>query len=519
VEDDATRTGEPEVGAAGELTGRADQGPVVRVCEPDQARALYDEICRPERQLPIVALTCRPGRRDPELPADKVRERIWPNVPIYVIEPRESRTLNDMLEQGLGTKDLGVWGGAGRVWWPGVDRDAHPPWHPLIYEPSKEYGEAALARIGSEFTTVPESLQELSPREKTAAQLRAVPRPSEAPRAEAGAKVVPLATRKDLRRLTTDLRADRDYPIVVLTIARDSDGPAFDPADLRARLATRVTIYVLGSPDLCRRLAHVVGGKLAVADGDARVYWSGAADDGADPPDHPLVSVTSGDLGKPTERLIAAIERSRPGVREDLAAFREQLQDASARASNAVRQLREARGETNALTERVETAEREREVADGKLAALVDAGVDPAEIELIAALDLEGRLHRLIGREWLRANATTEERARHPLRYVFDSGFVQSVESLTGTSLQRVAWVAAMIACGRAKSIPGIEPHQLRETSAGSSNQVVRCEDGAKAWRCKLAGEGFSRLHYWQRTDGIRELASVGVHDARGALS
>lgn len=72
-----------------------------------------------------------------------------------------------------------------------------------------------------------------------------------------------------------------------------------------------------------------------------------------------------------------------------------------------------------------------------------------------------------------------------------------------------------MVGCGRAREIPGIDPHPLRKTRAPSAEQSVR-GDGAKAWICKLGGEGASRLHYWTRDDGLSELATVSVHDAIG---
>src|SRR5271166_2872042 len=82
-------------------------GPVVRVSCERLARVLFAEIVRRDREYPIVGLTCRPGRRDPAMPVELVRERIWPSVPIYVIEPRESRIVNELLP-----RDLGAYNGA-----------------------------------------------------------------------------------------------------------------------------------------------------------------------------------------------------------------------------------------------------------------------------------------------------------------------------------------------------------------------------------------------------------------------
>jgi hypothetical protein len=502
--------------AVAEPPGRGEPipGPVVRVASQRQAIALYEEIIRPDRRHPIVGLTCRAGKHDPALPVDRVRERVWPTVPIYVIEPRESRTLNGLLAEGLAAGDFGAYNGAARVWWPGVDADAHPSWHPLIYDPTREYGDGALERLAVEFTMIPDSAQHLALREQTALRLRSVPRPQELPQPPIG-KFTPTATRKDLRRLTSELRGGGGSVIVVLTPAPDDEQPTvFTPSAVRAAVDPLIPIYLLGNSDLCRRLAHALGDDLAVHGGDARVYWPPVRDD-SDPAAHPLVAAESAaEHPHPAELIVSALDLSRPQVRGRLTATIERLHRVEQQATGTLHDLREARADLAAERRRADDARRELQVARVQLDAITASGLDHAELQLITALDLDGRLRRLINREWLKALSGATERDEHPLRYVFGPGFVKSVDGLTGIPVERIAWVSAMVACGRARAMYGVEPRALRAGRTGSGSQTVRA-DGARAWVCKLKPDGTSHLHYWVRADGIPELASV-THGAIG---
>lgn len=486
-------------------------GGLSRVSNEREAQALCEEILRPDRLYPIVGLSCQFRSRHPPMSPDRVRDVLWDTVPIYIIESREARLLEGYLD------GMGAYNGACRIWFPGVDPDSEKRWHPLIYDSTGSYGEEAIQRLAAVFAHRPlESDEQLSPEERTVLQLRSLPRP-DSHKGQPPAPVIPLSTRKDLRRLTSDLRnADRDYPVVVLTLGDSADGPAFPPLAIRSRIDPHIPIYVLGTADLCRRLAQSLGEQLAVDGGDARVLWPGARE-GSDPADHPLVAKTA-DGADPADRLVAALELSRPGVREHVAGLKQRLVRAEQQATGTLRELQDGRAERGDLLVRAELAEEARDAAEDKLTALHAADLDPAELELIARMDTDRRLHRLISREWLKALTAAADRTAYPLRYVFGSRFIESVDELTGTPLHRIAWVAAMVACGRARDLPGIDPHQLREGRAGSADQMVRA-DGAKAWRCKLNGEGASRLHYWVRPDGLIEFAAVGVHDAIGQVA
>ncbi len=498
------------------LAERRGVGAVLRVVSESQARALCVEILCGDRDYPIVGLTCRAGVREPALPVERVRERVWPGAPIYVIEPRESRIVNGLLPDGLG-----AYNGAARVWWPGVDRDSEASWHPLIYDRAGVYGEEALERIAREFSLKAGETAVLSEREQAALRLRAVPRPTgqDTGRSTEVARIVGLATRKDLRRLTGELRrGDRDVPVVVLSFAEGAREPAFSPTAVCRALDPRVAVYVLGSEDLCRRLAQILGPRLGVDGGDARIYWPGVGSE-SDPDENPLVLAKSDlDSREPVVRLIEALELSRPDISRHVKALRERLSAAEQRACETLFELRESRAVLTVALAGAGSAETALAVAEQQLEALRRAGLDETELELLVGMDGDARLHRLISREWLGAMASAAERREFPPGgYVFGERFLESVQRLTGTRIDRIAWACAMVASGRAKSIPGLEPHHLRARSSGSAGQLVRA-DGAKAWICRLLGDGASRLHYWARVDGITEFATVATHDEIGRL-
>jgi len=492
----------------------ASQGPggISRVSDKYHARALCAEILDPDRVYPIVGLSCHSGTVVPAMSPERAREQVWPTVPIYIIEPRESRIMKELLPAGLD-----VYNGAVRIWFPGVDANSERGWHPLIYEMSGVYGDEAVERLAGEFAhTRPGSIHELSPNERAVLSLRSLPRPVSGEAADASSAPIPLATRRDLRRLTTDLRRpDRDYPIVVLTIGDLADEQAFPAATVRERLEPHIPIYMLGTPDLCRRLPQAVGTQYAVNEGDVRVFWPGVTRDG-DPAAHPLVPANA-EHGSPLDRLLAALELSRPGVRGHVESTEERLRAAEQRAADALRYLREMRVELETASRDAIAARRRIATLEAQLETLRLAGLDERELELAKAMDSDARLHRLIAREWLRALPTAADREEHPLHYVFGSGFVGSVGELTGTAMERTAWVCAMVACGRAKKIPGVEPHHLRSRRGGSSDQLVR-QDGAKAWTCKLNGEGASRLQYWVTPRDLVEFGAATVHDSIGLL-
>ena len=461
-------------------------GGVSGVRKPEQTKALYEEIVSPNRVYPIVGLSCKFGRANPPVSVNRVREVVWDTAPIYIIESRESRTLDDLLS------DLGAYNGAMRVWWPGVDPDSESRWHPLIYDRTGKYGEDTVQRLAEVFAhRPPESLEDLTEEQRTALRLSVVPRPGEAVPIRS-ATVIPLTTRRDLRRLTSDLRSKRSHPIVVLTLGGGTDTPVFSPAALAERIDPNIPIYIVGTDDLCRRLANALDEPLAVHGGDARVFWPGAQA-GADPAEHPRVPAASEDITTPVERLIAALELSRPGVREHVSALERRLQQTQGKAGDSTRDLRYTRTENRALLARAESAERERD------AAATSSLRWPRRHRPGRGRSDRDAQHRRApsptNRPRMAESGTRpRESGRPPTEICVWSRVHPLCEQTHGdiTSTNRMGRRRDLVGCGRAPALQGIGPHQLRQSSTGSAQQVVRSRDGAKAWRAKLNGEGAS---------------------------
>ena len=500
---------------SGPGAGTEEHGGISRVNSKRLVHALCADILRPDRGYPIVGLTCRPREYTPALDPERVRAVVWPTVPVYVIEQREARIAFELLPDRLA-----AYNGAARVWWPGVDEDADPAWHPLIYDGTGRYEDDVIARLAHEFEVQSHDTIGLSPREQAALRLRSVPRPS---RGSSGVAREPepielLATRKDLRRLMHDLRrGDRDHPIVVLTFRDGAGEPGFQPDAIRPVLDPRVPIYVLGTQDLCRRLSQSLGPKLGVDSGNARILWPGVKE-GSDPADHPLVPADGDSDRDPTDRLISALELSRPGVKVHVEDMRERLEAVERQAADSLRELRESRAECRTLLERAQVAESGLAIAERQLTALKLAGLDDDELEMVASMDSEGIMQRLIFREWL-TSLQPDDRSAYPLGgYRLASPFIASVEDRRiATPRTRIAFACAMVACGRAGELSGLEPHPWREgkmSGSGDDPQAVRA-DGGKALMCNLGhGRGAARLFYWVLPDGNIEFEAVRNHDA-----
>lgn len=179
------------------------------------------------------------------------------------------------------------------------------------------------------------------------------------------------------------------------------------------------------------------------------------------------------------------------------------------------RELAEAVRERDRALPRASTAERDlrelREPADS-----VVVSVDPRPEDR----DAETAFHVSMTEKWAGALSPTDRR-EHPLgAYRLGWEFLDSVEGLADPPVERVAWVCAMVACGRAREIGGLELHPLRTGMGGEDAQRSgsRSSDGALAWRCALkrGKPAAARLHFWKLPDGIIEFASVGTHDAYG---
>jgi hypothetical protein len=180
------------------------------------------------------------------------------------------------------------------------------------------------------------------------------------------------------------------------------------------------------------------------------------------------------------------------------------------------------------LEERVRELERQcRSLEQQATAAAHHANISPptddqdTELPTNEKVERRGdgeRLYVLIVEKWVETFSGPHDWSESPLAsFVFSAEFLRALDEPDRLPLERIAWVCAMVACGKARGLGGIDPHQLL-TGAGG-RQLVR-EDGAKGWRCNLKrnSPGGARLHYWIHTSGRIEFDALGNHDLRGEL-
>lgn len=190
--------------------------------------------------------------------------------------------------------------------------------------------------------------------------------------------VIVLRGTRDLRDFEAYLLGDRDRPVVALTPSRSGGGPVLVPEDVRKTVGCRCEIYVIRGEDLLRRLGEILGVKLTVRHGQARIWWP-ALTTRSDPADHPVVQPLEGeDQHETLAELARQFDLSRPHVRAEMRL----IEDARAMAEM---QLDEAEHRIRDLAAQLRTAQVDRYQAE-KLAQEVADGCDGA-----SAMDLGDR--------------------------------------------------------------------------------------------------------------------------------
>lgn len=318
---------------------------------------------------------------------------------------------------------------------------------------------------------------------------------------------------KDLRRLTAEIaRGTRSYPIVGLMLQDAHDRPVLTAQELRAIAEAETRIYLIIGDYLIRRIDRTHGARIKLGEGVVAVWW-------------PVLQAQAAPAAHDTSRdaMLAQFAReldlSRPGVRGEIVRLEEaraSLESQLAETRESYRRLEQERRtlvfDEIAQTTRADTAEQMLDEALRELQSLTDAGLDSDELQLVARMGPEDRLHRLIFREWMRL--TPADRREQPLSYIFGPRFIDTVEQNADISRDRLARVCAMIACGRRHA--GLEIHALRRGRGPNAEPLMRA-DGAKAYRARVTTStpntpSASRLHFWTQGSMI-EFGSLGQHD------
>jgi hypothetical protein len=328
---------------------------------------------------------------------------------------------------------------------------------------------------------------------------------------------------RELRTMCAEiLRPGREHPVVGVSCLVGGSESLVDPIRVREVIGPGIPVYVIHA-----RLTRALGGMLPtrhdVRGGAVRVWWPGVGQD-SDPMEHPLIL----DDGRGNfeqralERLAHELRLRSPEPVE--LSHEQQLVLAERQRERAVERSREL--EVQLGITRRELAQARAQAGEARLRTLpadtpspagtTDPLVTTAEQERAASLDSAQQMSMLICEQWVRHLPNPSDRAQRPLEgYTFNPGFLHTVEQAS-TPTERVAWVCAMVACGLAPQLNGLNPHPLLTGSGG--RQIVR-GDGARGWRCHLKyASGGQRLHYWTHSSGLVEFERVGNHDDIGRV-
>jgi hypothetical protein len=175
---------------------------------------------------------------------------------------------------------------------------------------------------------------------------------------------VAVRTAEELERLCDDIYGERDYPIVGLTMRRESSEPILRASDIRGVVGPGVRIYLLTNEELLYEMQELVGSRAGLWSGAIRIWWPGVSAR-SDPGDHPLVvGLEDEDYTVTLEEFANEFDLSRPRVRNrmrlvyDSRAFLErQLHDSQGQNRRTHERLRDAQIECHRLRTRAEVAE------------------------------------------------------------------------------------------------------------------------------------------------------------------
>src|SRR5688572_24904100 len=117
-------------------------GEVMRIGR-GQGTWLAGRILDPQRRLPVVAVTLPPRREEPWMDVARLARLLKDKAELFLVETGAATW---ELAAALPAR-LDVYGGAARIWWPGVSSDSDPYGHPLVFAWCAEDGEPATRRV------------------------------------------------------------------------------------------------------------------------------------------------------------------------------------------------------------------------------------------------------------------------------------------------------------------------------------------------------------------------------------
>lgn len=522
----------------------------------DVEKFVVRELMYQGRSKPIVALTTWPDERGFPIDPQALAASLGDRADVVAL-----RTGDDTwaLSAAL-PKRLDVYGGASRIWWPGLLPNSDPLAHPLLFAFSSR--EAAVvarrivaavcdgdARAGAYGPWTP-------PSDVTAE--RAPPPKPESVRVAVVTKLVGDEVHVDAEG-ALGVVTEADAPLA--DVARDvspgqrlrvrkigarGDGEAaFSIRGLRVDPWERLPeVYSVG--DVVRGRVCRINGTYVLVEvlpGAALIVLQRELDwtDRRDPAEifklGERVNAKILTLDPPRRKGSASIKQAYlnavrpaaspgPGLPPFLADEGESELPASddgaaARAAQLAEELDSALTDRTELMSQLRVAKEQNVDLRRELRSVEDRLV---AMELRAAGDIdplasEAAFLTAVRVEYAR-RCDEGDRERYPLaRMRVGRAFLGALRGLDGIPVAKVVEVCAQVASQRAHEVSGRKVHQLRSGEAGAPTRV-RKRDGAKASRCSLQDNTASarRLHWWDVPGGegrgrTIEFATVGVHD------
>lgn len=512
------------------------------------------ELLDPRRGRPIVAVTTHPPSGTFWIDPGALEQRFGEWADVVALETGDATwELADALPDRLD-----VYGGAMRVWWPGLTRESDPYDHKLYLLRSEEEARRGVAALESELR------RRTRPRVDSSRRVFGPTRPSAMPPPAEPETVTVAVTSTEDGILVQDADGlggrivEADLPLEAVSVClregqeivvsrprgwQPERGAA--PCSLRGKLPPPWELVgeALRSGDVVQGRVVAILPKYALVElvpgakgivGLAEVDHAFVQDIGDFLAIGELVRVQVLDLDAAAGRAQLSVKSAQiasgaprplpslvPGGKPfDWTAFLE-------RAGVAFRQKRDERDERiDELEQELAAANEDRAALRRSLSALrrecksLEDRYDELERRASGELDPlsdERAFLRAVRVAYARG-VDEGERSEKPLQTMrVGPKFLSKARALQGVGVDKIVEVAAQVACDMAHGIEGREVHPLGE-SGGGSKQRVRARDGAKAWRCALQIKTPSarRLHWWRipGDDGATvEFASVAVHD------
>ena len=436
----------------------------------------------PERRSTVVAISSHPTHGGYMLDADALAAELGEFAEVVRIETGDATwAISAALPERLD-----VYGGAARIWWPGLGETSDPFRHPLMFIRTPDEAELVFRRIvaairdgdraaGSYGTWRPkvgarEPHEDLWPRLLEVYKVGDVVR-GRVSQIRAGFVLIEVLPEVLLLAPISEL----DWTFVK------------DPANI-VHVGERVSVKIISLDPAARR------GTVSIKKAYGVDPLSAVAPRAGEPP---FLHDGSDDAEIDTQPAL-------PEEHDRAARLDEELQSVLADRKDLMQQLKTAR-------EREVGLRRDLRSMEGRLRAVEIelGGQDPAasEVGFLTAVRIE-----------YARRCDEGDRMRYPLqRMRLGKEFLKRLRELDGIQVEKVVQVCMQVACQRAHEVPGREVHPLRCGPAGAASQL-RARDGAKAWRCSLQDNTASarRLHWWDvpGPDGRTiEFASVAIHD------